>query len=194
MWIYICPEFDIPPSDLESLEKFTNNFETLFREQLRQDICTRARELIRADVHKTITFTPPSHPLKESTSPYLMKSPFTLHNPMEIRFGNIKQQFIRNAIFFLLLMSYHPFLSTSIFDMVAMLQEHLEAYPDDVVLPEHTLNMYLAIVSVPIHESEASDVVPLRAGKNYEILLAIRYFTYYLLLLLFYCVLCSYYS
>ena len=49
--------------------------------------------------------------------------------------------------------------------MVTMLQEHLGAYPDDVMLPEHTLNMYLAVVSVPVHESEASDTVPLRAGK-----------------------------
>ncbi|CAG7838398.1 unnamed protein product [Allacma fusca] len=132
--------FKIPQGpEYAALLEFAHNFETLFYEQLRQDICTKSRNYIRADVHKTVRYTPPiPSPTMLSHPRDLIKSPFTLQQSMEI--------------------------SASIYEMVKMLQYHLAAYPEDDILPDHAFNIYLAIVSIPKNESDSSDLVPLQAA------------------------------
>ena len=48
--------------------------------------------------------------------------------------------------------------------MIEMLKEHLKVHPSDVELPQHAFNVYLAIVSIPKHESDSTDLVPLSAA------------------------------
>ena len=80
--------FTLPEEGQTILESFIANFDTLFRVQLKEDLCTKSRDLIRMEVSKTVKFNPVKHEVAANTrSPLeLTKSPLLLNPPMEIRY------------------------------------------------------------------------------------------------------------
>jgi hypothetical protein len=58
----------------------------------------------------------------------------------------------------------HSLFSKPVAEIVRVLKDHLRRYPDDVTMPDAALNLYISLVKVPKHESEAGDLVPFCAG------------------------------
>lgn len=56
------------------------------------------------------------------------------------------------------------FNSKSISEVVVLLTNHMNTYPDDLGMCVAVFSLYIALVKIPKHESEAGDLIPLTAG------------------------------
>ncbi len=54
--------------------------------------------------------------------------------------------------------------SQSIVEAVQLLKDHMDKYPEDIMMFTSFFSLYLALIKIPKHESDAGNLIPLTAG------------------------------
>ncbi|CAL8080702.1 unnamed protein product [Orchesella dallaii] len=134
---YLEDEMNFHFPEPNIFQDIEDNFDSLFKSQVREALVVKLRDLIKSDVHNTDEINyegVPNSKLSADEIILLRKNPAL---------------FPRCVV------------SKSIAVLVQLLKEHMKQYPKDVGMSASVLSLYLALVKIPKHEADAGELVPL---------------------------------